>query len=398
LVWFAVGVFPAQALRVELQEVASGFDFPLYITHAGDGSGRLFIVERAGVIRIIREGRTVEEPFLDLGKNGQDRVSRPAMEADERGLLGLAFHPRYRENRQFYVHYTRRTDGASIIAMYRASADHPDRADPDETVILGPVEQPQWNHNGGMVEFGPDGLLYVALGDGGFRDDRGKGHTPEIGNAQDTANLLGKILRIDVDRPEAPLAYGIPPDNPFAREGSSSSNRREIFAWGLRNVWRFSFDRATGRLFAGDVGQDRWEEINLIVASGNYGWRRMEGMHCFIPEEDCRRPDLLPPIHEYDHSEERGGLSVTGGYVYRGRAFPAFEGLYFFADYSTGRVWTLRETDDGGWEATEHLRLPFWIPTFGEDEAGELYLCNFFRGVIFRIVDADQENTPIFQR
>ncbi len=387
--FFAIPI-AGSSLGIELREVATGFAEPLYITHAGDGSGRIFVVEHAGTIRVIRDGKAAEKPFLDLSATGLDRVSRPKDGSDERGLLGLAFHPKFKENGRFFVNYTKLKEDSTIIAEYKVSASDPEVADPTEKIIMGPIPQPQWNHNGGMIAFGPDGLLYIGLGDGGFADDKGPGHNPKIGNGQDTTTLLGKILRIDVDRAEPPLAYAIPADNPFAGKRDQKGNRPEIYAWGLRNPWRFSFDRGTGRLFCGDVGQKLWEEIDIIVKGGNYGWRFMEGNHCFNPKENCESPDLILPIHEYDHSEEKGGLSVTGGYVYRGSQFPELQGKYVFADYSTSRIWTLEEKD-GKWAATEHLRPGFYIPTFGEDEAGEVYLCSKFRGVIYQVTATGKE-------
>lgn len=375
---------PARNVRLDIKEVATGFNQPLYITNAGDGSGRIFIVEHAGVIKILKDGKTLEKPFLDISAKGLDRVSRPKDESDERGLLGVAFHPDYEKNGRFFVHYTKVEEDTTIIAEYKVSADDPNVAGAEEKIILGPIKQPQWNHNGGMVEFGPDGYLYIGMGDGGFRDDTGPGHNPEIGNGQDTATLLGKILRIDVDKPQAPLAYGIPKDNPFVGKDPAKF-LPEIYATGMRNPWRFSFDRKTGRLFCGDVGQKLWEEVNIIENGGNYGWRFMEGNQCFNPAENCELPGMKRPIHVYDHSEDKGGLSITGGYVYRGKQFPAMNGLYVFADYSSSRIWTLREEKDGTWTSQEHLRPQFYIPTFGEDEAGEIYLCNKFRGVIFQV-------------
>lgn len=393
-------VEPLEPFVVALEPVVEGLDEPLDIRHAGDGSGRIFVLEHTGAIRIVKTSpdgaaELLPRPFLDLGPDGDglDRISTLRDLADERGMLGLAFHPKYAENGRFFLHYTRPTDpgnrGAgdeSVIAEYRVSKDDPDVASPEERVLMA-IAQPQWNHNGGAMAFGPDGFLYLGIGDGGFRADFGPGHTEGLGNGQDLEKHLGKILRIDVDREADGLPYAIPADNPFA--SSAGPERKEIWAWGMRNPWRFSFDRKTGRLFCGDVGQDKWEEIQIVVP-GNHGWRRMEGFDCFNPETDCDDGrEYHYPIHVYGHDVEGGGgLSVTGGYVYRGSKHPGWDGLYFFGDHASGRVWTLAEGADGKWSATERLRVMHYLPTFGEDEAGELYTVNYFQGHLLRLVPA----------
>lgn len=335
--------------------ITKGLVQPLYLTHAGDGSGRLFIVEQVGRIRILAQGSLVSAPFLD--------INNLVWSGGERGLLGLVFHPDYARNGRFFVSYTRRTDGATVVAEYRRGS-RPDQADRQERVVML-VPQPFANHNGGMIAFGPDGALYIGRGDGGGRgdpDDRG----------QNPHDLHGKILRLDVDGGEP---YAIPADNPYL----SGGGRQEVYALGLRNPWRFSFDRETGSLWVGDVGQYAWEEVDVVVRGGNYGWRRMEGRHCFLPQTDCGGSGLQSPILEYGH--EAGRCSITGGYVYRGPRQPALTGLYVYGDYCSGEIF-------GTWVAAEThpssqilLRSGLRISSFGEDEAGELYVVDHGGGV-----------------
>jgi glucose/arabinose dehydrogenase len=352
--------FPTTVPQIELQKFADGFMRPVYLTHAGDSSGRLFVVEQAGVIKIVREGKTLSTPFLDI----RDRVES----GGEKGLLSVAFHPKYKENGRFFVNYTGRRDGVlkTIIAEYRVSQKNPDVADRTERVILE-IEQPFANHNGGLNKFGPDGLLYIGMGDGGAAGD-------PFNFAQNLESLLGKFLRIDIEKEP----YAIPQDNPFVGRADAQG---EIWAYGLRNPWRFSFDRCTGRLFAGDVGQNRIEEIDLIEKGKNYGWRIMEGSQCFDPPSLCNTQGLELPIAEYDHSL---GCSVTGGYVYRGTQFPTLIGHYLFGDYCSGRIWSLTEDPQGRWTMRQLIDSPFSISSFGEDEQGELYVIHY-GGAIYRV-------------
>lgn len=368
----------AMGQNVGFVEVASGFSAPLFVSGAGDGSGRVFVVEQGGLIRTLdASGSPQAAPFLD--------ISGLVVSGGERGLLGLAFHPSFASNGLFYVNYTRALDGATIVASFTATPPGAAQADASsERVILGPVAQPQENHNGGMIAFGPDGDLYIGLGDGGSLNDQGPGHNAAIGNGQDPTTLLGKILRIDVDYPAMDAAYGIPADNPFA--SGAGGARREIYAYGLRNPWRFSFDFVSGRLLCGDVGQGRVEEIDVIQKGGNYGWRRMEGSLCFNPSMACQTGALLLPIYEYDHTI---GCSVTGGYVYRGARFPSLAGLYFFGDFCEGRVAYLREGPPDAWTAVGAGALPAQLSSFGRDDAGELYLCGHDNGAVYRLVDSD---------
>ena len=360
----ALSVWPSIAAaspEITLTPVVSDLKDPVYLTHAGDGSGRLFIVEQAGRIRVLRGGVLDPQPFLDI----RERV----VSGGEMGLLSVAFHPRFSRNGRLFVDYTGQVNGqlATVIAEYRVTPDVPDRALPEARVLLT-IRQPFANHNGGQLQFGPDGYLYIGMGDGGSAGD-------PYGNGQNLAVLLGKMLRIDVDG-QAP--YAIPPDNPFAGGGGAA----EIWAYGLRNPWRFSFDRGTSRLFAADVGQDSWEEIDLIVRGGNYGWNRMEGPACFPPQQTCNKKSFIAPIAWYGRA---AGISVTGGYVYRGNALPALQGTYLFGDYGSSRIWALTEGPPGTrWDVAELLTAPQPISSFGEDEAGEVYVVGY-AGTIFRI-------------
>lgn len=356
-------------LGFALAPIADGFERPTHITHANDNSGRLFVVEQAGLIWSIRDGQRAPQPFLDI----RDRVESSG---NEQGLLSVAFHPRFAENRQFFVNYTNR-DGDTVVARYRASADG-DSADVDSAKTLLTIDQPAANHNGGMIAFGPDGYLYIGMGDGGRADD-------PWDNAQNRSVLLGKLLRIVVDDASP---YAIPANNPFVEQTDS---RSEIWAYGLRNPWRFSFDRATGDLYIADVGQNRYEEIHVQSATSNggenYGWNIMEGDACFNPSSNCNRDDLEMPVAVYSHAA--GGCSITGGHVYRGGAFPSINGVYFYADYCSGYIWALRHID-GKWENVRVMETRMNITSFGEDEAGEIYLVDQASGAAYQLVVADQ--------
>jgi len=356
-----------------LEEVAAGLARPLFVTHAGDGSGRLFVVEQEGTVRILRDGRILDEPFLDL---------RPRIDnaSGERGLLGLAFAPDFAESGLFYVQHT--APGPSVVvARLRVAAPGADRADPDSWQVVLSMDDPASNHNGGMLAFGPDGMLWIGTGDGGRAGD-------PWDHARDLDSLLGKILRIDVSgAADAPAGYRVPADNPFVgRRGA----RGEIWALGLRNPWRFSFDRASGELWIGDVGQNAWEEIDVEDpgqgGGRHYGWRTMEGFHCFDPARGCPTEGLTLPVHEYSHDV---GCSVTGGYVYRGRAIPALAGRYLFADYCTGTVWGLERDAAGGRARVRRLlESGATVSSFGEGPDGELYLCDHGGGRVSKLVAA----------
>ncbi|MBM4438546.1 MAG: PQQ-dependent sugar dehydrogenase [Actinobacteria bacterium] len=348
-----------------LERVATGFRQPLFLTHAGDGTNRVFVVEKAGTIRLLRDGVPASPPFLDI----TDRVGS---NASEQGLLGLAFHPQFRTNGRFFVNYTD-VRGDTVVAAFRVSADDPNQADPESERRILFVDQPFANHNGGMLAFGPDGMLYIGLGDGGSAGDPRR-------NAQNLGTLLGKMLRIDVD---AASGYRVPPDNPFVGRAGA---RGEIWAYGLRNPWRYAFDRLTGDLYIADVGQNAYEEIHVELAprrgGQNYGWPLMEGAHCYPEFAGCDRRGLEPPVAEYHHDD---GCSVTGGYVYRGTAQPALVGTYVFGDYCSGRIWTLTRAPDGMWIDTEQLNTDVSISSFGEDEAGEIYVTDLASGRILRV-------------
>lgn len=355
---------PAMALNrrapaIRLESFVSGLDKPIGIVPAKDGSGRLFVLEQHKGIRVIQNGTLLPTPFLDL--------SAVVSKGGEQGVIGLAFHPQYSSNGLFYVHTTD-VNGDTVIAEYRVSGGNANVADPASGRVMLTQDQPFANHNGGQLAFGPDNLLYIALGDGGSGGD------PQ-GNGQNLNTFLGKILRIDVNA----VPYAIPPSNPFA----SGGGKPEIYAYGLRNPFRFSFDFTTGRLFAGDVGQNTLEEIDLIVSGGNYGWNTMEGSRCFSPSTGCDTTGKILPINEYGRDL---GVSVIGGYVYRGVANAPLVGHYVFGDFGSGRIWTLEENSIG-FIRRELLDTDLLISSFGEDESKELYVSDI-RGTIYRISSA----------
>jgi glucose/arabinose dehydrogenase len=358
--------FDPNTLQINLW--ASGFTRPNQITNAGDGSGRLFVVEQGGRIWILdRDGSRLPNAFLDISA----RISPEANNLStytERGLLGLAFHPDYAENGYFYVNYTD-TSGVSVVSRFSVSAESPDMADPASEMIILRQQQPFANHNGGWLDFGPDGYLYISIGDGGSAGDPQR-------NAQNLQTWLGKILRIDVDSAEP---YAVPEDNPFV---GTTGILPEIWAYGLRNAWRNSFDRQTGDLYIADVGQNQWEEVNFQPADSaggeNYGWDWMEGSRIF---EGNPPSPVVMPFAEYNHTE---GVSVTGGYVYRGEAIPGLQGVYLYGDFGTGTIWSAyREGDE--WRIGYFKRnTGINIASFGEDEAGELYVVHY-SGSIWRL-------------
>ncbi len=356
------------AVTIKAEPVVTGLSSPVDITHAGDGSGRLFITLQGGRVVIFDGVQILSPPFLD--------INSLVSSGGERGLLGAAFHPNYVGNGFFYVSYTD-TAGDSVIARYSVSLD-PNRADPTSGVILLTIPQPFSNHNGGQLHFGPDGYLYIGIGDGGSGGD------PQ-NNGQDLGTLLGKILRIDVD---FGFPFTVPPDNPFVGVVGA---REEIWSFGLRNPWRFSFDRLTGDMFIGDVGQNSWEEVDFQPANStggeNYGWRLMEGNSCFNPAINCNNGTLTLPILVYDHSV---GCSVTGGYLYRGSKNPNLNGLYLYGDFCSGLIWGAQEDGLGGWNTTVLLDTNFSISTFGEDESGEIYFAHLSAtdGTIYQVVQS----------
>ncbi len=351
------------APAVHLQLVVSGLSAPVDFQSARDGSGRFFIVEQGGTIRIIKGKKLLAAPFLD--------ISSIIESGGEKGLLGLAFHPDYKTNGRFFVNYTRRvnTQLQTVIAEYHVSATNPNLADPASGKVLLPINQPFDNHNGGQIAFGPDGFLYIGMGDGGSGGD------PQ-GNGQKLSTLLGKMLRIDIN---SGSPYAIPPDNPFV---GVSGAKGEIWAYGFRNPWRFAFDKMTKRLFVGDVGQGAWEEVDIVTKAGNFGWNIMEGKHCYPPGGTCDQTGLILPIAEYSHAE---GIAIIGGYVYRGAGIPALKGLYVFGDFGSGQLWTLQETQPGTWTRAPLLSAGFNISAFGRAGNNELYVLNY-GGALYKLV------------
>jgi glucose/arabinose dehydrogenase len=370
-----------QAIDITTTRVASGLTSPVFVTYPPGDSARLFIVEQVGRIKILESDTLHTIPFLD--------ISSKVTYGGEQGLLGLAFHPDYGSNGYFYVDYTD-TLGDTRISRFEVSSN-PDSADPGSEFLILTVDQPFGNHNGGMIVFGPDDYLYIGMGDGGSGGD------PQ-NNAQSDSTLLGKMLRIDVD---GGTPYGIPVDNPFAGSGYPLD---EIWAKGVRNPWRYSFDRQTGDMYIADVGQNTWEEIDFQSASSaggeNYGWRLMEGAHCYDPPTNCDPGGLTYPIYEYSHGGTPFRCSITGGYVYRGSAIPGLPGTYFFADYCSDQIWSFRydgsnlteftdrtsELDPGGGQSIDD------ISSFGEDFYGELYIVDL-GGEVYKII-VDPQTVP----
>lgn len=350
-----------EPLFLSTEIVVDKLTAPVGMAVANDGSNRLFVLEQPGRIRIIKDGKLLSQPFLDI----TNKVDQLNMGYSEKGLLGMAFHPHYKDNGLFYIYYSAPTatsgsDHKSIVAAYKVAAAAADIADITETIVLS-IDQPEGNHNGGQLAFGPDGNLYIGVGDGGGGGDQ----HGNMGNGQNLNTLLGKILRINVDN----LPYTIPSDNPFQK----TNERKEIYAYGLRNPWRFSFDRKTGQLFCGDVGQNKFEEVDIIEKGKNYGWRIMEGNHCYNAE-NCNTSNLTYPIYEYEH---RTGISITGGYVYNGKAIEILNNVYVFADW-TGKLFGLK--NETTWQHFninvngKSNAMDCKINAFGEDETGELYL------------------------
>ena len=349
------------ATGVVLTPVVSGLDSPVFVTSARDGTGRLFVVEQPGRIRVIRNGVLLPTPFLDIS----DKLST----GGERGLLGLAFHPNYKVNGRFYVDFTRASDGATSIYEYHVSSTDPDVATRVNGRRIITIGQPYANHNGGRIAFGRDGYLFIGTGDGGSGGDPGN-------RAQSLNSLLGKMLRINVNGTVGTRHYRNPATNPYV----GRYGRNEIWSRGLRNPWGWSFDRLTGDLWIGDVGQNRYEEIDRSRVSTtstsrgrsvNYGWRVMEGRHCYRPSSGCSRYRKILPVVEYSH---RDGCSVIGGYVYRGAAIPSLAARYIFGDFCSGLIWTVPRTAVAPATKTLLLSTSLNITSFGEDEAGELYV------------------------
>ena len=364
--------------------IADGFKKPLFITSHPKNSKVLYVVEQAGKVLIINNGKKLNEPFLDI----TDRVVHPSRPGDERGLLGFAFHPNYDKNKKFYVNYIN-NDGYTIVSEFSAQSNLVANS-LSERIVFN-LEQPYRNHNGGHMQFGPDDYLYISIGDGGKSGD-------PLNAGQDLNTLFGKIIRIDVDK----VPYGIPKSNPYYGQ---QDKRGEIWAWGLRNVWRFSFDRDNGDIYYGDVGQNKWEEVNYepYTSKGgvNYGWSIMEANHCYDPKENCTQVGLTAPILEYPNDanymivlggggqENSDGCSVTGGYVYRGTKIKNLMGYYMFGDYCSGNIWTFKVVNSKITDLqnrTEEINLgngefTTYISSFGEDADGELYIVEYNGGI-----------------
>jgi glucose/arabinose dehydrogenase len=357
---------PTSLNSISLTPVVSGLSSPVDLQATDDGSGRLFVVEQAGTIRILHAGALLAKPFLDI----RPRVTF----SGEMGPLGVAFHPAFAQNQRFYVNYVRTLGTGqlqTVIAEYRVSTADANQADPASERILLTVNQPFANHKGGQLAFGPDQFLYIGLGDGGSEGD------PQ-GNGQNLQTLLGKMLRIDIDHATGARPYAIPADNPFVGLAALP----EIWAYGLRNPFRFSFDSATGRLFVGDAGQDLFEEVDLLQKGANLGWSVMEGLHCFKPATGCDTSGLLLPIAEYGHAE---GVAVIGGYVYRGSSIPALAGSFVFGDFGSGTIWRLTQDASGAWQRVRLLSGGPNISSFGRDLAGELYVIDYGAGAILKV-------------
>lgn len=357
---FSSSVAAKGAETLVLTKVAGGITHPTTIINAADGSGRLFIVEQGGRIRILHDGQVLPKPFLDISH----LVTR---DGGEQGLLGLAFPPDYARRKQFFIDYTNKEGiGNTVIARIGLAGGDANRADPRSLTRLLTIKKPYANHNGGEIVFGPDKMLYIGMGDGGSAGDPKR-------NGQNTRSLLGKLLRIDVLGATEP--YAVPAGNPFGNE---------VWAYGLRNPWRFSFDRGTGDLYIADVGQDLVEEIDYQPdgkgAGANYGWSIMEGSRCFR-HPGCKEEGLTMPVAEYRHGE--GDCSVTGGYVYRGK-HKALQGIYFYGDFCSGRIWGLKR-EEGNWKTWLVKESGLAISTFGEDESGELYVADYGKGDIYRV-------------
>ena len=369
----SVATLDLDHLAVGFDKVVDGLVDPLAVVNAGDGTGRLFVAQQGGQIRIIRSGSLVGPAFLDIS----DRITS----GGERGLLGVAFHPNFPADPRVFVDYTD-TNGDTRVSSFLVDPANPDRVDPSTEKRLLFAKQPFANHNGGALVFGPDGFLYVSLGDGGSGGD-------PMGNGQSLTTLLGKILRIDVDTTTGDRPYGIPGDNPYA--SGSGGRLAEIWLTGLRNPWRMSFDRLTNDLWIGDVGQSDWEEIDVqrtgAPGGTNFGWNRMEGSHCYQPSTGCEEAGLTLPVTEYGHDQ---GCTVIGGNVYRGSNQPLLAGAYVFADYCSDRVWAIDPSVDGARSPTLVASTDHAFSAFGEDEAGELYAVDLSGGTLLRVTGSSR--------
>ena len=390
LIWLLIPLtLFAEEVKLSSALIADGFKKPLFITSYPTNSNILYVMEQAGRIIVIENGKKLKQPFLDL----KNQVVNPSRPGDERGLLGFAFHPNHTKNGKFYINYMN-SDGYTVVSEF--TVKNKQRANHSSERILFDLKQPFSNHNGGHMAFGPDKYLYISIGDGGKSGDPNNA-------GQDLNSIFGKVIRIDVNQ----TPYGIPKSNPYYGQ---ENKRGEIWAWGLRNPWRFSFDRENGDLYIGDVGQNKWEEINYEPGNSkggiNYGWRIMEANHCYDPEENCPKTDLTIPILEYPNDAnymrtltgmdqpDVDGCSVTGGYVYRGKKIKGLKGTYFFGDYCSGNIWTFKVKNGKAVEfqnRTEEINIADgeftnYISSFGEDADGELYIIDY-NGGVYKIVE-----------
>ena len=382
-------IIMGQSISLSSELVSDGFKKPVFVISYPTDASILYVVEQAGKVIVLDSGQKKSKPFFNINK----RVVNPFRPGDERGLLGFAFHPDHENNKKFYINYID-NDGHTIVSEFIAQSKY--KADHNSERVLLRLEQPYGNHNGGHIEFGNDGYLYIAIGDGGAAGD-------PLDSGQDLTSLFGKVIRIDING----SPYSIPKSNPFY---GIKNAREEVWAWGLRNVWRFSFDKKTGDIYYGDVGQNKWEEVNFEPASSsggnNYGWRQMEASYCFEPKENCKRDGMVLPIIEYPNDAYHPafalgrknqlnveGCSVTGGYVYRGKKLKGFEGVYFFGDYCSGNIWSFKVIDGKANEfknRTEEINIADgeftnYISSFGQDADGEIYIVDY-NGAVYKII------------
>ena len=364
----APGSITSGAFKLELAFPELQFDMPVELTSPDDGTDRIFLLSQKGVIHVFPNKPDVKqaEEFLN--------IIPLVRSGGEMGLLGLAFHPDYKTNGFFYVNYTKGNPLETIVSRFKVRADNPQKADPQSELVLLRFGQPYSNHNGGKVAFGNDGYLYISAGDGGSGGDPGN-------RAQNKKELLGKILRIDVNKTEGDLNYSIPADNPFAT--NQEGFRKEIYAFGLRNVWRFNFDRQTGLLWAGDVGQNKLEEVDIIQKGGNYGWRIMEANECY-KSDNCDKTGLIAPVWSYEQGFSTG-RSVTGGYVCRDITLPSLNGKYVYGDYATGNIWALTYADNKAGKNDLIATIDGGLSSFGEDSKSNLYVLSYGPGKIYKL-------------
>ncbi len=367
--WIAQLVKRVEAKHIQIVEAFPqlSFEHPVDLQSPADGSKQLFVVEQGGKLFSFSNSPDVSTKNLVL--NISDAVAGES----EQGLLGLAFHPKFKQNRFFYINYTRKSDGASVIARYSLKSDGSGQADPASALEILTLEQPFANHNGGALAFGPDGFLYIGFGDGGSGGD-------PLGHGQNRATLLGDMLRIDVDKTQTGKNYAVPAGNPFV--GNQSDLREEIYAYGLRNPWRYSFDSQTGELWLADVGQNAREEVDIIEKGKNYGWNTMEGLLCYNPSSGCNKNGLALPVFDYGRDL---GQSITGGYVYRGKSVSSLQGAYIFGDFISGRIWALRKKGSS-YQAQQLALSGINISSFGVDQDNELYLLDYSNGEIHKFV------------